>query len=163
MKEIFAKLSSYNFLNYLLPGAIFVLACRYLNLVDFKNEGILIEFTAYYFAGMTISRVGSILVEPISQYLGIIKHSSYSNYISACEKDGKIEVLLEQNNLYRTIISMFLILLFFLGGKYTFEKLDITSEYVSIILIFNILLLYVLAYRKQTTYIRKRVEKHTKE
>ena len=51
---------------------------------------------------MIISRLGSIVLEPIVIKLGIVRYAKYKDYITASSIDKKIDVLLEITNLYRT-------------------------------------------------------------
>ena len=65
MKELLDKLSSYNIFNYLLPGILFsVLASKTteLNLIQID---IILGVFVYYFIGLIISRIGSLIIEPI--------------------------------------------------------------------------------------------------
>jgi hypothetical protein len=103
MKELRDKLSSYNLFNYLLPGTIFVAAAQRISAHRFENENIVVELFLYYFIGLVISRMGSLTVEPSMKKLKFVKFVTYKEFVSACEKDAKIEVLSEQNNTYRTL------------------------------------------------------------
>ncbi|MEP3035982.1 MAG: hypothetical protein ABJO67_16760 [Pseudoruegeria sp.] len=156
MKELISKLSSYNLFNYLLPGALFVFICRYLELLKATESNIVLEFFVYYFAGMTISRVGSLIVEPLFKRIKLVSYAEYPEYLDACKRDDKIEILLEQNNVYRTIVALFFsVLPLQLAVAY-----GVPNELLTGALLISVFILYVLAYRKQTSYIRQRVEKN---
>src|SRR4051812_36835125 len=115
MDDLVSKLTTYNIFNYLLPGAVFVFCCRHLDLFAFHSDSLIVEFFLYYFTGMTISRLGSVIIEPLFKKLRIVEYAPYSDYLNATTTDQKIEILLEANNTYRTISSLFLSILF-MGG-----------------------------------------------
>lgn len=160
MKDLFDKISSYNIFNYLLPGVVFVCTAKYFLKYDFTQDNDLIGAFLYYFIGMVISRFGSVVIEPISRKLRIVEFADYQDFISASQDDNKIDLLSEVNNTSRTIISLFIILLV-LKGYTCVESLSNISQQVSVlILIVLILILFIFSYRKQTTYISKRIAHH---
>ena len=65
MKDLLEKISSYHFFNYLLPGILFAVVAQYTTVYDFLQKDIIIGAFVYYFIGLVISRVGSLLLEPI--------------------------------------------------------------------------------------------------
>ena len=163
MSDLLSKLSTYNIFNYLLPGSIFVFLCRARGIFRFGIESIIVEFFLYYFAGMTISRIGSIIVEPTCLKLGIVKYAPYRDYLRAAKADPQIEVLLEANNTYRTIVAMFVCVLIAAGVVAAAAWLRLSDAVVGLVVAVLMTILYVMAYRKQTAYIRKRVERQMEE
>ncbi|PQQ26536.1 hypothetical protein [Photorhabdus hindustanensis] len=159
MDELVKKISSYHIFNYLIPGVIFAFLSD--ELFDYKFKFIqnntVIGLFFYYFLGSIISRVGS-LISPLIDFIFRIKMVNYQNYITAEKQDGKIEVLTEINNMYRSFYSMFLILnllnllCFFFSDKFN------TCNFLGLLLAF---LIYAFSYKKQTGFIVKRVEKYT--
>jgi hypothetical protein len=112
----------------------------------------------YYFVGMVISRLGSLVVEPLSIKLGVVKYADYPEYIAASKKDGLIVTLLETSNLYRTIAAggllTVLIKLYIVAEQRTWFLLNARPYLVGIMLF----VLFLLSYRKQTIYIKSRVD-----
>jgi len=158
MKDIIDKLTSYNLFNYLFPGVLFsILATKFAN-INLIFDNLFIGAFAYYFVGLVISRFGSIIIEPILKLTKILKFADYTDFIEASKKDPKIEVLSESNNMFRTIVSM-LVLLFltigfqFLAGKWEFFKNSQNEVFLSLLF-----LLFLFSYRKQTNYIVKRIK-----
>ena len=85
-------------------------------------------------------------------------------YITASKKDDFIKTLNEINNTYRTLISVFVVAtgvkiydLFFYDMIQGFG--DIGNSLSLLIVFLLIIILFVNSYRKQTDYIKKRVEK----
>ncbi len=158
MKEILDKLTSYNLFNYLLPGVIFSVLATEVTEYKFIQENIVVGAFLYYFIGMTISRIGSLMVEPILKKIGYLKFADYKDFISASKKDGKIEVLSEANNTYRTFVSVLFNLILIKG----YNVLEIEFSWLKacqpIIMPLILLTIFLLAYRKQTNYVTKRIK-----
>jgi len=155
MKELLDKLSSYNLFNYLFPGILFVTIAKETTSLDLLQENIITGVFLYYFIGLVISRVGSLLIEPLLKNLSFVKFSDYSDYIKASKKDEKIDLLSEVNNMYRTLISMFVLLLCIP----VFEPIQSNyPEATPFIITVTLLALFLWSYKKQTNYITKRID-----
>ena len=157
MKEILDKLTSYNIFNYLFPGILFVAIAKYFTSYDFILENNFIGAFLYYFIGMVISRFGSLCIEPMLKKTKFIRFSEYSEFILASNKDKKIELFSEVNNTYRTITAM----LFLLLALKLYDHFDLQYHFAKgvsfSIAIILILVMFLLSYRKQTSYINKRI------
>jgi hypothetical protein len=159
--EILSKISSYNIFNYLFPGTIFaLLANSFLNYrVELERDrDIFIAGFVCYFAGLVISRFGSLVLEPLLKRLSFIKFADYKDFVLASQRDKQLEVLSEVNNTYRTLSSLFALLLILklyirFGARYPFIR-----DWDMGILIVLLLVMFLLSYRKQTAYISKRVK-----
>ena len=169
MEELLGKLSNYGLLNNLFPGVVFnFILCKMIN-IDILGELSLVEkIIVCYCIGMVISRIGSLIVKPIVDKLGIIKFANYADYINASKKDKDIKSLSEVNDMYRNMLSLFLILTFvsllklilvnevIVFLKYTMIHISIyLYQYSSL----GLVILFLLAYRKQTNFITKRIER----
>ena len=158
MNEILEKISSYNIFNYLLPGTLFSFSAQITTSYKFEQDDLLIGLFLYYFIGLVISRVGSILVEPLFKKIRLVEFSKYEDYLKAVKLDGQIETLSESNNMFRSLISMFACLLVLIS----YEKLEIcysqVAEFTPYLIIGFLILLFAISYRKQTKYIVKRIE-----
>jgi hypothetical protein len=159
MTDFLNRISSYNIFNNLFPGVLLVGVLNYLGLVQLNDLNLFVQFFLFYFAGMTVSRIGSVLIEPIFKFIGIVRYAQYSDYIDAAGKDAKIETLLEANNTYRTIVALFFCALVVLCTEYFFSCLQLSVGTRLFAYLFVVFCIYVAAYRKQTDYVRKRVEK----
>jgi hypothetical protein len=158
MKEILDKLTSYNLFNYLLPGVIFSILISELTEYNFIQENIVVGAFLYYFIGMTISRIGSLVVEPILKKIGFLKFADYKDFINASKKDNKIEILSEANNTYRTFISLFFNLILLKGYNLLEIRFTWLNESQPFTLPIILLIIFLLAYRKQTNYVTKRIK-----
>ncbi len=158
MKELLDKISSYNLFNYLLPGVLFVIILDKFTTYSFVQDNLIIGAFVYYFVGLVISRFGSLVIEPILKKNHFLKFADYTNFVSASKKDLKIEILSEINNMYRTLFSMFVLLLLF-SAYQSFElKFPNLGQWNPYIVIILLLVMFLFSYRKQTEYIKKRIE-----
>ncbi len=158
MKELIEKISSYNLFNYLFPGVLYVIIINKITTYNMIQENIFIGAFLYYFIGLVISRIGSLLIEPILKKMAVF--ANYSDFISASKEDDKIELLSEVNNMYRTLISLFTVLLVsklynILSDNFNFLKLILPY-----LLVISLIVLFIFSFKKQTAYIVKRVIHH---
>ena len=158
MNVILEKLSSYNLFNYLLPGIIFVVIANKITHYNFIKDDIVIGLFLYYFIGLVISRFGSLVIEPVLKYFSFVKFRDYKDFIAASKKDEKIELLSEVNNTYRTLSAMFILLLLLKVYEKIEGKFPIFKEGSAILLILLLLITFILSYKKQTSYITKRIK-----
>jgi uncharacterized Tic20 family protein len=98
------------------------------------------------------------VVEPLLKRFGLLEKLSYNDFVAACAKDPKIDILSEANNQYRALISLILILLL-LKGLFVLAVKFPGVKVVAIPALFLLLLvLLLLSYRKQNVYVVKRVK-----
>lgn len=158
MKELIDKISSYNIFNYLFPGILFAVLAKAFTSFDLVQEDVVLGVFVYYFLGLVISRVGSLVVEPILKGLGVAKFSRYEDYISASKHDPMLSILSEANNTYRTLIAVFLSLVGLKFYGWLQAQYELVKGMTVYVVILGLLILFVLAYRKQTEYVSKRVD-----
>lgn len=159
MNDLLEKLSSYNLFNYLFPGVLFAAAGTYLTSYSLLMNDVLVGVFIYYFYGLVISRIGSLVLEPIFGRFGVVRFASYDDFVVVSENDNKLELLSEQKNMYRTLTSTFLCLLllyiFDIIGQY--DSYLLSSLFVHPFIVFLLFLLFTLSYRKQGQYILSRI------
>jgi len=158
MKDLLDKLSSYNLFNYLLPGTIFAAGVESISDYTFRQSNILVEAFVYYFIGLVISRVGSLIVEPLFKATKFVRFAPYKDFVRACSSDAKIELLSEQNNTLRTLCALFVALPGFKLLDVIATKLALSQPAAMLFGFAFLLVLFAFAYRKQTEYVKKRVE-----
>lgn len=158
MKDLLDKLTTYNIFNYLLPGVLFVVIAKALTDYDLIQENNLLGAFLYYFVGMTVSRFGSVIIEPLLRKLKFIEFREYKDFVNASKKDVKIELLSEVNNTYRTLISMLVLLLLLKLYNVSANFFQIENTISLIALTISITTLYLFTYRKQTKFVVKRID-----
>lgn len=158
MKELLEKLSSYNIFNYLLPGVVFVILADALTAFHFIQKDILLGVFLYYFIGLIISRLGSIVIEPLLKWCKFVKFAPYADFVAASKEDKSLEVLSEANNMYRTFCSLFLSLILLKIYEFLSASFPIMGRWATELLVVSLLVLFCFSYRKQTQYITKRIQ-----
>ncbi len=158
MKDILDKITSYHLFNYLIPGVLFVVIVDKFTMFSFIQEDLIIGAFVYYFIGLVISRFGSLVIEPVLKKISFLKFAKYTDFVSASKKDPSIDAFSEINNMYRTFVAMFILVgltRLYQGVEFKFPILVGWSPYILISLLF---IMFIFSYKKQTDYIRKRVE-----
>ena len=162
MNAIISRISSYNILNNIVPGAILYLMMRLYWGIEVQDINVIERALLYYFLGMVVSRIGSIFVEPICKRIKWIEYVDYEVFIAASKKDKKIDEISETNNLYRTMLAVFLVLLIgkgFIGICKSVSCIDSNKKEIIAVVLF---ILFAVSYKKQTNYLNKRVNKNQK-
>lgn len=157
MKEILDKITSYNLFNYLLPGVLFIILLNKFTNYSLVQDNLIVGAFVYYFVGLVISRFGSLFIEPVLRKVSFLKFADYKDFISASKQDPKIESLLEVNNMYRTFVAMFVLLIlvkFYGMATIKFPELVSWNSWIFVVIL---TLMFLLSYRKQTQYITKRI------
>jgi len=155
MDKLLEKISSYNLLNNLMPGGIFCFLLHRICNIDILGTSIVENLFVYYFIGMVISRLGSILIEPIARKIKLVSYADYNDYITASKKDSKIDTLLETSNLYRTIVAgglLIIIIRLYICAERQVQVLVYATPYI---IVFFLLIIFLISFRKQTEYIKK--------
>jgi len=162
MKDILDKISSYNIFNYLFPGVVFAVFLNLLTDYNLLGEDLIVNAFVVYFAGLAISRFGSLVIEPILKKVSFLKFVDYSLYVSASKKDTKLELLSEVNNTYRTLNATFILILIIKAWtwiEFKYSHLNGSGPYL---LLGLLLVMFLYSYKKQTEYVVKRVKANSK-
>ena len=158
MKDFLERITPYNLFNYLLPGTVYALLVTQMTRYSFIQDDLFIGAFYYYFLGLVISRFGSLIIQPTLEKVGFISVKDYEDYLETKQNDPTISSLSEINNVYRTLISLFVLLLLTKLYEYLEGMFHIPPKLITAILPVVILACFLFAYRKQTKYIAKRIE-----
>ncbi len=158
MSSIIEKLDSYQILTNLLPGAFFVLTLKFFLGLNLSTQNIGEDIVIYYFVGLIINRVGSLVVEPILKKIRFIKYAPYSDYARAAKDDSKIDTLSQMNNSTRSLLTCVLLIpvihvLHIMLLNWTWLSLYWRWGAITLLVV-----LFLFSYKKQTDYVRTRVE-----
>ena len=164
MNKFLEYLSSYQILNNLIPGIIFLVLIDMFDLIPIDKNNIVLLFFGGYFVGMILSRLGSMIIEPLFKKCKIVEYAPYSDYMEVEHKNNRLSMLLSENNMYRTFVALFLLflliyLLFLIPGV----KLFFFTSIGTIILTILLIVLFTLSYRKNTAYFRRQIEEAKKK
>lgn len=83
----------------------------------------------------------------------------YKLFVTANQKDSKLDILVETNNKFRVLLTMILlVLLSKLYYSLNFNFLKFSADLHQYLLLVFIAIIYLFAYRKQTNYVTKRID-----
>lgn len=158
MNNIIEKLDSYQIITNLLPGAFFGVFLRFFFELSLPTENIGEEILIYYFMGLVINRLGSLVVKPILEKLKFINEATYCDYLKAVSQDKELNILSQTNNYFRSILTS-LLLLPIIGAM---KELIINVNWISMnwkgCLIGVFIGIFLFAFRKQTCFVKGRIE-----
>lgn len=162
LKLISDKFSQYNFLTNILPGTVLCIILKYLVGYDLIPDDYYQAGIVFYFVGMVNSRVGSLVVGPILKAMSWVKFAPYSEFLKAEKEDAKLTILSQENNVYRSYVSvMFIAVMGYVYKNISFDWGQFIKDEPLVLAVF-LLVLFLFAYRKQTSFVRKRVEEFMK-
>ncbi len=159
MDKLIEKLSSYHIFNFIIPGAVYCLLCQKLYGITLRNDHIIQDVVLFYFIGLIISRIGSLLIEPFLKKVCSQNYCSYNDYIDGSQEDSKIELLSEVNNTFRTMIALGIVSLVTDIIVRFSSKFSFISAYYSIIIAVLFVALFTASYIKQTKMVSQRVNR----
>lgn len=161
IENLIEKISHYNLFNYLLPGVIYVIAVNHFTRLTLPTENILESFFLFYFIGLIISRIGSILVKPyiIKKLPCYPQEKEYGDFIEATKQDPKINILSSERNVYRTLIALGIMILVTIAFAPIVKWLNLSEIVVFVLLVIGLVILFIFAYIKQTKFIIKRIKR----
>ena len=159
MEKFLEKISAYQFLNYMIPGTLFLVLVDTLAIYDLPLDNVFLVLFGGYFTGMVLSRIGSLLIERLLKKWKFVVFAPYGKFKDAEAKDSKITTLSTENNIYRTFLATFLVLLLLYGLSLIPGVKDFMhTPWMALIVIAGLTALFLFAYRKQTDYVRESVE-----
>lgn len=158
MKDLLDKIGAYNIFNFLLPGVLFAVILESLTSYSIIQENLAVGAFLYYFVGLVISRFGSVVIEPTLKKLYFVKFMPYADFVFASKSDPKIEILSQENNMYRTLTALFVLLSFAKIYELFARNYPLLNEQEIVIMVVVLMITFLLSYRKQTAYITGRIK-----
>lgn len=157
MNTLLDKISSYNLFNYLLPGVLFAALGE--RITDYKliQSDIVVGLFVYYFIGLVISRIGSLVLAPLLSGIRFIQFAPYPDFVRASKADPIVPILSEQNNTYRTLSALILCLVALKLYEYVVCWLGMTATTSMTVFLGFLFVVFLLAHRKQTKFITDRI------
>ncbi len=159
MDKIIDQVSRYHVVNYLIPGLFFWLMIDKVLNLNLRDENIWVVIVIGYIAGMVISRIGSFCLDPILKKIKLLKYEPIENYIKAEKMDTKIQELLTDSNMYRTMSTACIVLIIGYIAELIVNSLIVSVPELLkwIICLIMLLIVFTMAYIQQTKKIRNRV------
>lgn len=169
LEKIAEQISAYEIFNHIVPGAVYTILADRFTAFSFLTGRILPDIIIFYFAGVVIGRIGSLLIEKPLSHKGkrtgkaFLERAPYNDYLKAEKKDTehKLNQLLTANNMYRSLASTSALLFFSVLADCLLPALPagvVFRRIVILIACIPLILLFLFSLRKQTRYIAKRVD-----
>ena len=169
LEKLIERISAYELMNHIIPGAVYLILADRFTSFTFLSEHLLANVILSYFTGVVIGRIGSLLLEGGMAKIKnkkcwfFLNRAPYKDYVQAekQDKENKLQQLLAVNNMYRALASTALLLLvtiLFDWGLYFIATESIIRRIVVLFACLCLLFLFLFSFRKQTNYIRARVE-----
>jgi hypothetical protein len=108
---------------------LFVILLKETTSYNLVHDDLLLGAFLYYFVGLIINRVGSLVIESLALKYKFVIYKPYSEYIKASEKDSKLDILSETNNMFRSFAGLFLVLLFVVTMHAFVLRIHLTNGY----------------------------------
>ena len=108
MESLITKLRNYELVNNVIVGAIiYHLGMYCLKLEPLKNLSLIGELSIVYFVGLVVSRIGSLVLEPVCKTFKIVVYAPPEQYYAAEKKDKKmVDCKCKLNKIYQATISV---------------------------------------------------------
>lgn len=156
VNSLFNRLSSYQILAILLPGASLLGYMKFYLSIEIKvDENVWWFLLSSYVTGVILSRIGSVVIEGIMKKFSYIKKYDVQRYLIKRKDDDLVETLLSFANLYRSFSAVFLVLpiISILCGYNPFKYYLIYFLYIML------LILFINSFYKQYKYFCNAVDK----
>ena len=153
----FEKITSYDLLTSLIPGAFLLEAFRASGIPFVDASDLAAWILLAYALGIFCNRVGSLFVEPQIQKR-IARNHSYAEYVKATKSDERLESLVEKATFYRTMLTGSGVYLMGMLIFAVFGEFLVDPTWAIPLAALTAMLVFYLSYSKQEKYIAKRVE-----
>ena len=159
MDEIIKKISAYDLLNTLVPGAALVFFLRVFGYLEFGEDDALFLVVLAYILGTIASRIGSLILEPLAIKRDWFERD-YASYIKAQKDDDRLLTLTAIANMYRTLAGSLIVLAILALGSLVPDGYRLWLYIGYGVAIF---LLFFCGWVKQERYVQRRVDIRRKE
>ncbi len=96
-------------------------------------------------------------MKPVLERIGFVKEAPYADYVEASKSDSKIDILSAQNNLFRTLCAMVMMLMGLKIGEKVMGILPWGADVYDSIFLVGLFMLFLFSYRKQAQDVVRRV------
>lgn len=169
MERLLEQIRAYELMNNLIPGAVLYALLRwhtsyyqidtvFNNVLDNVLDNVFKEMVAYYFVGLVAGRFGSLIIATLLSKFAYFKMESYSAYITASQKDPKIETLSSVCNMYRSFASVFVLYAIWLFAAQLARGCPALDFWISVIGSLLLILLFIMSYGKQMQRVGARIK-----
>lgn len=160
ISKLFEQINTYEILNNIIPGTVFVAIVERLTSFSIRTENIWIDLVLFYFFGLSVGRIGSLILGKLIKKLKLVSFASYTEYIKAEQKDKRVQELSSINNMYRTYTSVGFCVLLAVGFDCFWRIIKGYAYSKTIVIVLGCIFLcalFAFSYVEQTRYVVKRI------
>lgn len=161
MEKLLEKVDSYNIFTNIIPGFLLLIFNEYYLNISGLNIGE--QVIVAYFVGQTLNRIGSILTGKVLLKFTNENGEDYGKYIKASNSDEKINKLLQERNVFRTICTMLIVCLLEIPLSKVVTDIKISRDIIVAILLVLLIIIYSISFCKYNKYVANRVRNNTKK
>lgn len=161
-EKILERISAYELLNNIIPGTIYVVLAEKLTPFKIQTGEIWSDLVLYYFIGVIIGRIGSLVIEKFLKWRKKLNFAPYPDYVQAEQKDKMVRELSTINNMYRTYTAVAFCLLLTVIFSFVWgliRGLDLSKPAVIVVGCLILMVIFGKSYIKQSDYVAGRVKK----
>ncbi|GLR46525.1 hypothetical protein [Sphingomonas astaxanthinifaciens] len=153
---MFDKLDAYNLVANLVPGAALTYAFHATGIPSPKPEDIGAFVLVAFVIGVTVNRLGSIVLDPLMRKLRLLKPKDYRSFVTSEREDKKLETIVANAGLYHTFLTAGVVFLSALLFRSTLSQLN--HDLLATVLVLMGMAVFFLAFRKEDGYIHTRID-----
>lgn len=160
--KLLEKISSYQVLNYLIPGSIMCVLLKWVAGIDLLSFSTIENVIICYFLGMVNGRIASLVLFPLLNNVGVVKEAPYEQYVEAEKVDSKVQVLSDVNVLFRSLANAMLLILLAYGLEKIIGRCMWLMNNINWLTIIGLFVLFLFSIKKQTEFVTKRINETNK-
>ncbi len=155
--NVLEKISSYNLITNLIPGAVLTEAFRAAGFPVVNSSSFAAWTVLAYMLGLVSNRLGALATK--IKALGGARKNRYEDFVKASIEDKKLEILVETANGYRTFIGACIIFSLVNVSNYFVRINDNSWALYTALLLASLFIIFTTSYRRQNLFIEKRVRR----
>ncbi|WP_144096271.1 hypothetical protein [Croceicoccus sediminis] len=154
---MFDKLDAYNLVANLVPGAALSYALHYSGYPIPSPHELGAFLLVAFVVGVTANRLGSLCLDPLLRSVSFLEKKDYDAFVTAEEKDPKLETLVANAGLYRTFFTSGFLYFFAISIDCLVPDFPKKDSILSILAIIAGMIVFLYAFRKEDGYIKSRL------
>lgn len=168
-ERIADQISAYEIFNHIIPGAVYLILADRFTAFSLLTGYVITDIITFYFAGVVIGRIGSLLIEPAMdriknrKCLFFLDRAPYIEFIRAEGKDEqhKLQQLVMAHNMYRSLTAGTMLLLFTILFDWVWSIIPTCCVFRKVAILdicLFLALLFLCSMSKQSKRIKSRID-----
>ena len=158
---MFDKFDTYNFVANLIPGALLAFGLHAAGLPVPSPQKVVAFVVVAFALGAICNRLGALVLDPALRKIKALPPKNYQAYVVASKKDAKLEVIVENANLYRTFATAGILYFVIRVGYDLSKRLNLGEYALTSIVVISSVVVFILAFRREDLYITQRLSRRS--